>query len=620
MHPLQLVIQEMKQLDRTCAIQGSRQGRMHQVHLGPLEVKDIAAMVSDSFRSEPSAADGLAHLLAQKCHGNPFFVVQSLTNFHRDKLLWFEFDASVLPTELSPLSQPMSPRATTSRTRSGWQPHASQGGCWKWDLEALWAADIGSNVVDLLSGNIKKLERHLQAILKVASCLGNCFTLHRLSVATARSLDDLVVDVWTLVELDLLIASGKVHELATLAADRQLSLDAAYTKTPSQLPGVEQDGEIVAAQLLDESVRAREQLLLLRFTHDGVQAAAYALLTPLERRRTHATIARLLLQSTPARDLDQVLIEVVEHLDTAGLEGVASEDELRTVIALNLQAGQKAKNNTAWQPANKYLSFGVAALKALQLTTTATMVVLERCRSDTAPRDGEVGFLEMQDVVSRQTSFADSTTEEHIDGEACWRRDYTLSLSVHRELIEVAFLTSEFERAEQFIAVCLRYTTESGRDIMDQIGIHELLMASQSVHSNQMEASVATGLRILDLLGVQLASLTPQLSDMIERDADALSLRHLPDNRDARALCVARTLNALAPNAYLVARSRPTLAGDVAATLYVHTLEHGGSGLVGIGWGVLFVLHHSTPWHIRRRLGWVFCAHCGVVVVRVCAL
>jgi hypothetical protein len=202
--------------------------RMHEVHLGPLEVKDIATMVSDSFRCESSAAVGLAHLLVQKCQGNPFFMVQALTNFHKDKLFWFEFDTSVFLAELSwsSSSPPMSAvHASTSPTQQPLHPRPSSGGCWKWDLEALWAADFGSNVVDLLRDNIEKLEDHLQAILKVASCLGNCFTLHRLSVVTARSLDGLAVDVWTLVELQLLLASGQMHEQwAALAADRDLSV------------------------------------------------------------------------------------------------------------------------------------------------------------------------------------------------------------------------------------------------------------------------------------------------------------------------------------------------------------------------------------------------------------
>jgi predicted ATPase/GAF domain-containing protein len=719
-HPLQLLIRELRDIDKlrtsdssshaaaACVSStppsassgprdavdklgmapGAPTSRLHEISIGPLLVEDVAALLLDSFRCSESAAYELGRLLVRKCHGNPFFIVQALTKFHHDKLITF---GPVPLAMVSPRSKSASGATAAVRTptepslASSLDDLSASHWQWTWEIEQLSAADIGDNVVDLLIRNIGMLKPRLQEWLKLAACLGHRFTLHFLSVTSATPIHELSGDVWTLVELGLLVPTGPAHAFATLAADGALQMaspappassgpfagcgtvspaggntmreedDVALRTSETHLfnnRAAPQKMEITAS--LEMAHCAKE--LELRFSHDGVQAAAYSLLSPSERPKMHSKVARLLLATTTPAELDSVLMDIVEHFDTAGLAAVASEQELRTVIALNLRAGQKAKSNTAWQPANKYLSFAVHALKYYRASSDATEVALRALRphdrSDTSslcsgaaianvPQDlyqqigvlnslparssgtranitqapasaddwnekDELSSMSEEDQIhclddaatyamdhpSSASLAANLNTAEAYE-EACWRREYQLCLQLHRELIEVALLLAEFERAEQLVAVCLKYTIEDGRNIMDQISIHELLMASQAVYSNQMTAAVETGLYIVGLLGVDLVSLTPDLCDQIERDAAGLVDRPLKDNLDERELCVARVLTLLAPNCYLVANSRPSLVGDVCATIYLHTLKHGGSGLVGIGLGVLSVL----LWH-----------------------
>ena len=99
------------------------------------------------------------------------------------------------------------------------------------------------------------------------------------------------------------------------------------------------------------------------FNHDRIQQAAYSLLDEANRCQAHLRIGRLLRQQmTPARPGDQ-LFEITDQLNLgAGL--IDDADERRELCRLNLASGNRAKQAGAYPQALSYLKTGLALLAA----------------------------------------------------------------------------------------------------------------------------------------------------------------------------------------------------------------------------------------------------------------
>ena len=98
-----------------------------------------------------------------------------------------------------------------------------------------------------------------------------------------------------------------------------------------------------------------------RFVHDRVREAAYSLIPDEQSQALHLKIGRLLLAATPKGEQEERVFELVNHLDL-GQALVTDEREKAELVRLNLVAGQKARETTAWASALRYLTAGVQAL------------------------------------------------------------------------------------------------------------------------------------------------------------------------------------------------------------------------------------------------------------------
>ncbi len=138
-----------------------------------------------------------------------------------------------------------------------------------------------------------------------------------------------------------------------------------------------------------------------KFAHDRIQQAAYSLIPEAEKAAVHLHVGRLLLVHTPLEERERKIFDIVNQLNTA--HELLSQLEKREELAqLNLQAGQKAKASAAFQSADYYFQVGLSLLSK------------------------------------------DS-----------WQRQYELSLALHLEAAETAYLNNNFEDMEQLAAVVL---------------------------------------------------------------------------------------------------------------------------------------------------------------------
>jgi predicted ATPase/signal transduction histidine kinase/CheY-like chemotaxis protein/tRNA A-37 threonylcarbamoyl transferase component Bud32 len=242
---------------------------------------------------------------------------------------------------------------------------------WTWDESEIEGAPISDNVLDLMTLAIDRLPTSVRKLLEMGACIGHQFELSALAELTHLSPKAVTEQLWPAIEDGLLVPVHATHE-------------------PARLTGL----------LLDDDASPFQATL--RFAHDRVQQAAYGLLSEQRRQALHHAIGRRLLERA-GDELDENLFEVVDQLDL-GEAHVVDDAERRSLVQLNLAAGQKAKASAAYRAAFEYLA------------------------------------------VARR----------HLGAHA-WDDSPDLTFAVHRECAESAYLAGEHATAEELIETSLEH-------------------------------------------------------------------------------------------------------------------------------------------------------------------
>jgi len=150
-HPLMLTLAEM-------AKEGTR---VESISLAGLPQQNLEELLNDIFYIDTMRSRGLAHLVYEKTHGNPFFAIRFLRDLHRDGLIVFDSAAAT----------------------------------WQWDLDVIRERRYADNVVELLMGHIERLPPHGQYALQLAACIGNLITTHDLSLVSHRTEEQISDDL-----------------------------------------------------------------------------------------------------------------------------------------------------------------------------------------------------------------------------------------------------------------------------------------------------------------------------------------------------------------------------------------------------------------------------------------
>jgi len=248
---------------------------VQEIVLEPLVLKDVAVLISETLRCEAERVKPLAQLVRDKTGGNPFFAIQFFTTLAEEGLLAFD-----------PFKR-----------------------AWQWDMNRIHAKSYTDNVVDLMSGKLRRLSASTQEALKHLACLGN------------------VAEVGTLA-----LVHGETEEAMHVA--------------------------------LSEAIRAGLVLRLekaYKFPHDRIQQAAYSLIPEEHRAEVHLALGRVLLASMRGDQLTEHLFDVANQLNR-GAELLIDHDEKAQVATIDLRAGRKAKASAAYAAAGSYFSAGMALL------------------------------------------------------------------------------------------------------------------------------------------------------------------------------------------------------------------------------------------------------------------
>ena len=123
---------------------------------------------------------------------------------------------------------------------------------------------------------------------------------------------------------------------------------------------------------------------------------------------------------------------------------ITDEKEREKLAQLNLLAGKKAKLSAAYEPAFDYLKSGIRMLQ-----------------------------------------------------ENSWQVQYGLTLSLHEEAAEAAFLCGDYEKMGDLAEIVL----QQAKTLLDKIKVYEVKIQAYTAQHKLLDA-VKTGLHVLRLLGV----------------------------------------------------------------------------------------------------------------------
>ncbi len=315
---------------------------------------------------------------------------------------------------------------------------------WQWDVAQIEAQDITDNVVVLMTDKLKKLSAEVQQWLCIAACIGASFDRDTLSLVANQTPETIQLILAQAIQSGLIITSKQTQEF--------------------------------------------------RFLHDRVQQAAYELIHPAEKSALHLRIGQHLHQQLPSHP--EKLFDVVDHLNQ-GLLHLPAQERV-SLARLNLEAGQRAKQATAYQAATQYLASGINA-----------------CLGADFPAD--------------------------------------LWFALHREQAEVQYLLGEFEASQRTIDHLLQQPLSP----LQRANVYNLRIVQNTVQTNYQQA-LAAGQEALAALGIGLPLTDLDQAFLVAYadlktalgDRPLSSLEHLPTMVDKEKIFAVELLSNLGSAAY----------------------------------------------------------------------
>lgn len=371
---------------------------------------------------------------------------------------------------------------------------------WVWDLEATGSRGVTENVADLMARRVADLGGSIGNVLQLASCVGDRFSLD--PVARLAKL---------------------ARSEAARALDRALREGLIVPLDDSYRYVAYDDGPI-----RDSTIDTG-----YAFAHDRVREAAHDSLDPGARAEAHLELAREMLASTDAKDLEERATLIASHLSEA--EHLIVGDEARIEAAqVFLAAGKRAKITMATSSAARFLAGGLRLL-----------------------------------------------------GEDPWDHHYDLALALHSEAADVAYIEQRFDDVERYAPTVL----QRARTSLDKVPIHNIRIGigvSKREYRKATEYAVDVLSEDFDITLPKEPTTAHVLAGVVRvktalRGKTTADLLDLPPMTDPELQAVMGILMKSATNAYW---ATPNLVPLIAFEMCKLSAEHGNIGLSAYGYAL----------------------------------
>ena len=460
-HPLMLTLSALEQ----------EQVSVRTLTLAPLALVDVTHLVADTLRCDVQRADPLSQLIYAKTEGNPFFTTQFLQRLHQEGCITFhcpDFSLGNDSEGANPLHDLHSMNVSLEERKHEWE------GGWQCDLGHVRQLSLSDDVVEFMVERLRKLPDIDQMTLKLAACLGNSFDLDTVALVAELPPEEVAMNLWRSLQDGLVVPEGETYK---------------FFQDPEE-PGLCDD--------LDNGASQTAAIIHYRFLHDRVQQSAYALIPDDQKQVIHLQIGQRLLASTPPAQRDNRIFDIVSHLNQ-GRDLLETSNAQLELAQLNLQAGYKAKEGTAYQAAFEYFATG---LNILSMLSAQALINL-------------------------------------------WGHHYDLTLALYREGAIAAHLVGQLDTMAQWIAVALDHT----HTLLDRIPFYETQIQSY-VAQKQLSDAIQLGIATLEELGESFSQ-QPTPEDF-GRGIEAISTRlaqrpiealiHLPAMSDPNIIAILKIL------------------------------------------------------------------------------
>jgi predicted ATPase/class 3 adenylate cyclase/GAF domain-containing protein len=356
---------------------------IERLPLRPLSLQATVQLIRDTFLCDDRNAAELGRILYEKTGGNPFFTIELMKDLKEREVIRF---------------------------------NPALGG-WDWDLSQVKGVKYSDNVIDVLVASQSHLRPATQQVLQLAACIGATFDLRTLSIIRGSTPEQ---------------TSEEFRE--ALQANMVVPLSGQYKYIGLENPG-ENGAEPAAAGNLNPTYR---------FQHDRIQQAAYSLIPPQKRQALHLSIGRLMLSHGTKKEADSMLMSIVDHFNE-GRRLMQEPREIHRLARLNLDAGIKAKQSSAYGAALRYLKIGCELL-----------------------------------------------------GDTSWRDDYLLAWKLNNELQQCYYLTADWKNADILTDELLRRSRSSIKK-----GLVLAARTRQYATTGRMQESIHAAFEGLLILGFE---------------------------------------------------------------------------------------------------------------------
>jgi histidine kinase len=475
-HPLSMQLREIE-----------RKGvPISRIRVGNLTKLVLNQFIADLLRLPTRLTWTLTDIVHSKTEGNPLFVVRFLKYLR---------DSDHLTFNLETLQ-------------------------WEWDVLAINSEKLPDNVVEMLAYKISKLPKDAQDVLKMAAATGNYFDEYTLKLIFRSALVDQTI-----------LLRSNFHGLTSTL---KLASSAGLIKPWGKLG--------------------------YKFSHDRVQQSAYSLIPEKDRPALHLKIGRLLSRnanSKPSKEyrrtdnsgravrawasltaedigsfVERMLFVAVDQLNK-GSDCIESKEEITKLVKLNLKAGERAIQSSAFVQAEQYL---ISGLKL-------------------------------------------------IEGPQGWEDQYDLTVKLSSALAEAKYCTGNFEETKVIVGEVIR----NARTLFDKLRVYSVNIKSLGAQSKVLDA-IDAGFQVLAQLGEPFPDTVGNLQilmDLLKTKAMLVgksddSLRSMPVMESKlkiaamQVLCSMLSFTYMCRPQYVVSCLRRTTRSvsdwTIVADLYFHSL------------------------------------------------
>ncbi|MEH2453754.1 ATP-binding sensor histidine kinase [Nostoc sp.] len=372
-------------------------------------------------------------------------------------------------------------------------------GCWECDITRVTQQAVTDDVVAFMAFKLRRLPSSTQNVLQLAACIGNQFDLRTLTIVSEKSEIETAACLWKALQEGLILPTENIYKFY-----------------------VGQESQAVTQEIQDT--------VTYNFLHDRVQQAAYSLIPDGQKKTTHHRIGQQLLKNTSESEQEERIFQIVNQINIA-VELIEQPTAREELAKLNLIAGRKAKNSTAYSAAVKYFAVGRNLL-----------------------------------------------TSDH------WKSQYNLTLTLYVEATEAAYLNTDIDEMEQLAEMVLQQA-KTALDTVKVYGVRINAYTSQG----QLLKAINTGLMILKQFEIDLPE-SPDLEDVarISQQTQALlgtkkptDLLNLPEMTNPQILAVMQIFNEILVPAYL---TKPNLNSLIIMTQMNLSMIYGNGPISALGY------------------------------------